>query len=112
MNKILPIFLIIFSNFFTSLSYANCRLVDRTINLQEAYPFVIFPTTVNIKDAEGECSVVQAETHGLLINNVARIPLQCVPVEFTSMSILFEDENGQVIQDTLPNAIATRAACR
>ncbi|WP_299948053.1 TGF-beta family protein [uncultured Microbulbifer sp.] len=112
MNKVLQSFLIVFTTFSGSLSYAACRLVDRTINLQEAYPFVIFPTTVNIKDAEGDCSVLQAETHGLLISNVVGIPLQCVPVEFTSISILFEDEDGQVIQDTLPNAIATRAACR
>ncbi|MEW5251414.1 TGF-beta family protein [Microbulbifer discodermiae] len=113
MNKILLNALAVFAALFASFSYANCTLVDRTVNLQAAYPFVIAPTTLNIKEAQGTCNSMQADTtHGLLKNSVAGLPLRCVPVEFADVSILFEDNDGNVIVDTLPNAIATAAACR
>jgi Transforming growth factor beta like domain len=98
----------------------SCCVAPQTINfddfpgssLEGGYDSIIAPRSIEIGRAQGDCSPSPSNYHAM--NNRLTSPQfpRCVPVEFASMSILYENHDGTVSFLNTPDVVVTRAGCR
>lgn len=95
-----------------------CTIHNRFINFSEVgWNFIIAPNKVNIGEAKGRCNILGAKNNYAILKNADqsahpdRRGLQCMPIKFIDLSILFFDHSNNIIHSRYENAVATEAGC-